>query len=712
MKWPLSSSDLWIAAGCLVLGFLYVQSHRIDPSVHHLYEHELDHLATLDTRVNEAVLRAGAGLLPHYDTLVESARLREESIAEISIPPRYFDSASRARYADEFADFARVVEQKSRFEERFKTLHAAVRGSFTYFPIVSRGLISDLATWDAKSQEAKFVNDGVSQLFAYMAVGGSRERLRAEKAVAALEALDASRLPEASQAALEATRTHARNLIDRKPELDRLIEEIVTANTASSIADLRSAYQVGHEWARQRKTAFDRALYLCSAVMLILVAVGLRRLIAARRRLDEINARLEDRVAARTAELTGAKERLERDAQSLHDLNERLQRSYRDLDQTRLEQLETRDKFLSHVSHELRTPLTAVHQFVSLVLDGVAGETSEKQREFLEVASRNVDQLNRMIADLMEVTRARTGKLRLERQPVAIEELLADICSTFQSKMDEAGIALGFHSGEGTLQVYADPVRVRQVLNNLLENAVKFTPSGGSIDVLLTSDEDSGMLRISVRDTGYGISAEGLARVFDQLHQEGAAETRSRQGLGLGLAICRELVERQDGRIWVDSELGEGSTFHFTLPEFRLARLVERVVLDRDRVAPECTALRIHAEPKAAGNLVEQVRRDIRHRLRNLIYRESDVVLPRLAWDPEREDFWIIAETGSVGATALRTRLERTLQADAVLRGVQFEVETRVFEIEPPGGDGEGFRKSVAGVADFVSEYAKHGEKP
>lgn len=245
-----------------------------------------------------------------------------------------------------------------------------------------------------------------------------------------------------------------------------------------------------------------------------------------------------------------------------------LSKAYAELDRVRKEQLLLKDRLLSNVSHELRTPLTALHQFVSLVADGVAGELQPQQKEYLEVALRNVQQLNKMISDLLDTTRAEAGTLRLDRQRLLLGDLAHEMVGLFRPSAASKKVDLSCLVQDRSAPVSADPSRLRQVLMNLLDNALKFTPGGGRIEVRVgTAPSEPGYLQVSVADTGPGLSAqarEGLFRRFFQEPQEG--EPKSRQGLGLGLYISKEIVIRHGGRIWVESEPGQGSTFHFTVP--------------------------------------------------------------------------------------------------------------------------------------------------
>ena len=241
--------------------------------------------------------------------------------------------------------------------------------------------------------------------------------------------------------------------------------------------------------------------------------------------------------------------------------------AYAELDRVRKEQLVMKDRILSHVSHELRTPLTALHQFVTILLDGLAGNINAEQKEYLEIALKNANQLNEMIEDLLDSTRIDSGKMLFHPEAVSLQAIMGEIHLTLRSMASEKKISLTVDIDADLPRLYADPVRVRQVLLNLLDNALKFTQEGGAIKIRGGMFErDPGFVCVSVTDTGPGISPEAQKNLFQRLHQEDNAGAASRKGLGLGLYISKEIISRHHGNIWVDSQPGGGTTFSFTLP--------------------------------------------------------------------------------------------------------------------------------------------------
>jgi signal transduction histidine kinase len=238
------------------------------------------------------------------------------------------------------------------------------------------------------------------------------------------------------------------------------------------------------------------------------------------------------------------------------------------IERARQRELQLKDRLLSHVSHELRSPLAAIYQFITILLDGLAGELSPEQRDCLEIALRNVNQLRAMVSDLLDCSRAANGQLTVTPQPLEVIPVVLETLHTLRPSALQKGIdLLADLPPTGLPMVSADPVRLRQVLANLVDNAIKFTPARGTITVRHRDlEHEPQMLCLAVTDTGCGIRPEDTARIFERLSQAAETIDERRQCLGLGLYLCSELIQRHGGRIWVESELGQGSTFCFLLP--------------------------------------------------------------------------------------------------------------------------------------------------
>lgn len=330
------------------------------------------------------------------------------------------------------------------------------------------------------------------------------------------------------------------------------------------------------------------------------------------------------------------------------------------LQKSRDQQLHFKDQLLSHVSHELRSPLTCIHQFVTILLDGLSGPLALEQRECLETVLKSSNQLRTMINDLLETAAIEAGKLKLELRCVPLTDLVNQAGEMLQATAAAKGIDLQWKVLSEPLLVYADPHRVLQVLLNLIDNALKFTPGGGSIRITAQKDADGERALVQVRDTGSGISEGAQPLVFEKLFQEENASDKARRGLGLGLSICKDLVSRQGGNIWVESQLGRGSTFSFTLPTFSLAKLLFPILVENGKVRESICLLIIKFAPMPVTVALEawgKTRREFLDLLQRCVLPDKDVLLPPLGHTEVGEMFFMVAATEMQGAEVLAKRI-------------------------------------------------------
>lgn len=246
---------------------------------------------------------------------------------------------------------------------------------------------------------------------------------------------------------------------------------------------------------------------------------------------------------------------LEETLQALFDKNEAL---------LQLDRLKT--SFLGTVSHELRTPLTAIKGAAWLLETGAEGDAPEQKRMLARMVQTHSDRLMRLVSDLLDFSKMEAGHLAYQMESDDLGGLIEEAVDGVRPKFEEQGIALSLDRPGGPMMSSFDSDKVMRVLFNLLSNAAKFTPTGGSVTV--QAERQAGAIQVSVEDSGIGIAPEHHVRIFSKFYQVDAKDTRAAEGAGLGLPICKAIIEEgHRGRIWVESAPGQGSRFVFTLPD-------------------------------------------------------------------------------------------------------------------------------------------------
>jgi signal transduction histidine kinase len=262
-------------------------------------------------------------------------------------------------------------------------------------------------------------------------------------------------------------------------------------------------------------------------------------------RLQESHAGLERQVQERTRELASALSRLDEQTRDLEAASHH------------------KSEFLANMSHELRTPLNAISGFSQVLRKQLYGEINPKQAEYLEDILASARHLLSLIDDVLDLAKVEAGQIELQVAPFSLPAALERGVVIVRERASREGVRISLSSDPDVDSVIGDERRVKQIVFNLLSNAVKFTPAGGTVDVAAARMNEE--VRISVTDSGPGIAPEDQLRIFEEF-QQAAAGKEQREGTGLGLALSRRLVELHGGHIWVDSEIGKGSTFVFTLP--------------------------------------------------------------------------------------------------------------------------------------------------
>ena len=231
--------------------------------------------------------------------------------------------------------------------------------------------------------------------------------------------------------------------------------------------------------------------------------------------------------------------------------------------------------FLSMITHELRSPLNAINGYLDLALTGIAGELNEQQRDFVQRARAGSEHLYALVEDLLLVSRADAGQMRLSRELTNIKEIVANAIEELELTARDNQITIDVDIASDFPPIYADAVRIQQVLRNLVSNSLHFTPPGGNVTIIAriinnaastSSEEHERLVEIQVRDTGCGIAPEHQQHIFERFYQVPLTHNGRSSGQGLGLAIVKMIVELHGGQVKVESAPGQGSTFSFMLP--------------------------------------------------------------------------------------------------------------------------------------------------
>ena len=233
----------------------------------------------------------------------------------------------------------------------------------------------------------------------------------------------------------------------------------------------------------------------------------------------------------------------------------------------KLKDIETyRREFLGEVSHELKTPIFAVQGFIDTLLEG-AMEDDRVRDKFLKKAGKNADRLASLVQDLLIITQAESGQIKMDKEPFSLFELINEVVDSIDYKFTKKKRDINCvieANGHEEVQVSADRERIQQVLTNLVDNAIKYGDSQGTVHITLSIEEDQ--LRISIKDNGPGIEEEHLDKIFRRFYRIDKSRSREKGGTGLGLAICKHFLEAHESQIHVQSTVGEGTTFTFELP--------------------------------------------------------------------------------------------------------------------------------------------------
>ena len=389
-----------------------------------------------------------------------------------------------------------------------------------------------------------------------------------------------------------------------------------------------------------------------------------------------------------------------------HDITEH-RRVKAQIEEDRQERARSQERFLSHISHELRSPLATIVDFTSIIREGIAGAITAEQDKYLEIVLQAANRLGVMVNCLLDLTRSDWRKLPLNAAAVAIRQLIARSCESLRATAAHKQITLADRATEGELPlVFADPLRVQEVLTNLLDNAIKYSPSGSVIEVSSTIwEDDPEFVKVSVADNGHGIAPEQASHIFERFYRVSEASGDHPSGLGLGLYISREIVNAHGGELWLDMSATRGSTFCFTLPRFSLPRVLLPVVSPKNLSWESMGLITVQLPEVPSSSAVdfERYLRSVTETLKQTVYSADDLVLPHIDVAGIADRLHIVAFTRDTGLRVMLERIRRRLAASLELQPLQGEFRVTGTLIDTTGMSSRTPDVAAQMIADEVS---------